>query len=194
MKDQFNTFLDQISKASGNAALCEAIRAGYRVILENGDDEPDILAKLRKDFKTELHQLPGLLGYLYNSTDDINLYSALMVSAQRILTHLPDVTHDVILKYFGTGYAKKPISDMKNVDGREMFLYGAKQSGYNSEYLILILGSGLLTRTGKTLDESIDDVFDAMVEEIKLDPLSYVDDSSCLFNEYARTLVSGEDA
>lgn len=38
MKDNFNRFIDKMAKASGQYALCEAIKQGYKVLCESYED------------------------------------------------------------------------------------------------------------------------------------------------------------
>lgn len=289
MTDQFNAFLDRISDASGDIALVEAVRNGYRVLTEGPDsgmhdvsgwttkidyitasldrisylrdginvavnyNEPsdeykiigvlvsvnlccmsslnvinhprirplvgenmgkdgicralskiyefatsgiDILWYLKEyyvNWLTARAVTKGELGGNYQLAMKYpDKYSTYQFSGRISKSYRPDITDRILRKYFGDDYRNRPVTDLINIDPVELYLYGARESGYDIKYMTWVLGWGLISDDVSARSE----VFDRMAEEVRLDPLRYADDGEpgdrLLFRDYAKALITGD--
>lgn len=302
MVDNFNTFLEKISNASGENSLCEAIRSGYRVLTENSDDSwpavpgwkyvwlsmnrsyymrgdfkvwfynananngdedyvlsvggvnykgilldtsnikgmdryispkrisksdiPVILAKVNKFIdetsvlniirnayiRHEVRKVDddyGIMTCLYKyatyahidgigTVDDAIEYETMY--ANGVYDELKDVFNEFFHIYNVADLADIGITDLTaDVDMEAVYLYKAKRLGYHLRDMDRVLGAYMLYGGDRYITDAekaeiLDSIFDRMAAEVKLDPVSYADDDKCLFQDYAKALVNGEEA
>lgn len=100
-----------------------------------------------------------------------------------------DVTQCMFRHFLGDDYQSKPFSKILEIDPVELFMYGARESGYDLEYM-MHLGIDLL---GYEPTKKLDAVFNRMVEDVRQDPVLYAGDETSLFRDYARRLVNGDE-